>query len=108
MDVATRCFKVNVGTKNALDFQSVSYLGYRICNGNDSSLYYIVSSDKGFYRFTYHFQKNYFIQFQRKICKLNICKYIIAKAHLRLINDKNKNKSRKNRKYDICEYLIEC
>lgn len=48
MDVATSCFKVNVGTKNALDFQLASYLGYRICNGNDNSSYYIVSNDKGF------------------------------------------------------------
>ena len=33
------------GTKNALDFQPSSYLGYRICNGNDSSLYYITLKD---------------------------------------------------------------
>lgn len=67
------------GTKNALDFQPSSYLGYRICNGNDSSLYYIVSNDKGFYRFTYHFQKILFhtvskINMQIKYLQIYCCK----------------------------------
>lgn len=41
-------FKVKVGTKNALDFQLASYLGYMIGQGNEDSHYYIVSDDKGF------------------------------------------------------------
>ncbi len=48
LNVSTSCFKVNVGTKNALDFQLSSYLGYRIGNGSDNISYYIVSNDKGF------------------------------------------------------------
>lgn len=40
--------KVNVGTKNALDFQLSSYLGYLIGKNSPSSTYYIVSADKGF------------------------------------------------------------
>lgn len=40
--------KVTNGTKNALDFQLSSYLGYLIKN-NDSDLdYFIVSNDKGY------------------------------------------------------------
>ncbi len=41
-------FKVNVGTKNALDFQLTSYLGYLIGQGNQDARYHIVSDDKGF------------------------------------------------------------
>ena len=39
--------KVEVGTKNALDFQLVSYLGYIIANKEDDN-YYIVTKDNGF------------------------------------------------------------
>ena len=41
-------FKVKVGTKNALDFQLTSYLGYLIGQGGMDTNYYIVSDDKGF------------------------------------------------------------
>lgn len=40
--------KVKVGTKNALDFQLTSYLGYLIGQGGMDTNYYIVSDDKGF------------------------------------------------------------
>lgn len=42
--------KVEVGTKNALDFQLSSYLGYIICENKDDKdqKYYIVTKDKGF------------------------------------------------------------
>lgn len=43
-----KSFKVNVGTKNALDFQLVSYLGYLIAQGISTDKYYIVSNDTGF------------------------------------------------------------
>lgn len=43
------CCYVAVGTKNALDFQLASYLGYLIgTKNNDNNKYYIVSNDKGF------------------------------------------------------------
>ena len=41
-------FKVKVGTKNALDFQLTSYLGYLIGQCGMDTSYYIVSDDKGF------------------------------------------------------------
>lgn len=41
-------FKVKVGTKNALDFQLTSYLGYLIGQSGMDTNYYIVSDDKGF------------------------------------------------------------
>lgn len=40
-------FKVENGSKNALDFQLSSYLGYLIAN-NPNEKYYIVSKDKGY------------------------------------------------------------
>lgn len=42
-----RYYKVESGTKNALDFQLVTYLGYLI-HEDRSALYYIVSKDNGF------------------------------------------------------------
>lgn len=42
------CFKVITGTKNALDFQLASYLGYLIGENKKTSNYYIVSNDKGY------------------------------------------------------------
>lgn len=39
--------KVEVGSKNALDFQLVTFLGYEIANSNGEK-YYIVSKDSGF------------------------------------------------------------
>lgn len=44
--------KVAVGTKNALDFQLATYLGYLICDQQKSERtqeYYIVTKDNGFY-----------------------------------------------------------
>lgn len=41
-------FKVNVGTKNALDFQLVTYLGSVIGEYRTDAQYHIVSNDKGF------------------------------------------------------------
>lgn len=44
--------KVAVGTKNALDFQLATYLGYLICDRQKSEQtqeYYIVTKDNGFY-----------------------------------------------------------
>lgn len=40
--------KVTVGTKNALDFQLATYLGYLIGKESSAGKYYIVSKDKGF------------------------------------------------------------
>lgn len=42
-----RYYKVESGTKNALDFQLVSFLGYLI-RENGGSAYYIISKDNGF------------------------------------------------------------
>ena len=42
-------FKVKVGTKNALDFQLATYLGYLIGQGNrEEDKYFIISKDKGY------------------------------------------------------------
>ncbi len=41
-------FKVKVGSKNALDFQLTSYLGYLIGKYGSGAVYHIVSEDKGF------------------------------------------------------------
>jgi hypothetical protein len=43
-----RAYKVKTGTKNALDFQLSSYLGYLIGKGEADSRFYIVSNDKGY------------------------------------------------------------
>lgn len=40
--------KANIGTKNALDFQLSSYLGYLIGKGTPNARYHIVSKDKGY------------------------------------------------------------
>lgn len=42
------CHKVSVGTKNALDFQLSSHLGYLIGKGTRNTKYHIVSQDKGY------------------------------------------------------------
>ena len=42
-----RYFKADTGTKNALDFQLVTYLGYLIHSDRESR-YYIISKDNGF------------------------------------------------------------
>ena len=42
------CFKVITGTKNALNFQLASYLGYLVGENKKAANYYIVSNDKGF------------------------------------------------------------
>lgn len=41
--------RVDVGTKNALDFQLCTYLGYIICeNEGEEAEYYVVSKDQGY------------------------------------------------------------
>ena len=40
--------KVEVGTKNALDFQLATYLGYLIAKNESGMEYYVVSKDTGF------------------------------------------------------------
>lgn len=47
-NVRINCFKAKLGTKNALDFQLASYLGYIIGQGGAEEKYYIVSNDKGY------------------------------------------------------------
>lgn len=42
------CHKARTGTKNALDFQLSSHLGYLIGQGVEDAKYYIVSHDKGY------------------------------------------------------------
>lgn len=42
------CYKATTGTKNALDFQLSSYLGYLIGKSENNEKYYIVSNDKGY------------------------------------------------------------
>ena len=47
--ITYQSFKVSVGTKNALDFQLSSYLGYLIGKNLTPNInYYIVSNDKGY------------------------------------------------------------
>lgn len=46
--IGLHCYKVKTGTKNALDFQLASFLGYLIGKGNQTDQYHIVSNDKGF------------------------------------------------------------
>lgn len=62
----TTCYaiKANVGTKNALDFQLSSYLGYLIATNFDSDEYTIVSNDTG-YDCLCDYWKNYSIKVKR-------------------------------------------
>ena len=46
--VKLSAIKAKVGTKNALDFQLSSYLGYLIKEFGSNAQYYIVSDDKGY------------------------------------------------------------
>jgi hypothetical protein len=48
LNIKFRCFKVDSGTKNALDFQLSSYLGYLISQNNEKAHYYIISADTGY------------------------------------------------------------
>lgn len=48
LGVQIGCYKAKLGTKNALDFQLSSYLGYLIGKGSFEESYYIVSNDKGY------------------------------------------------------------
>lgn len=48
LGVQINCYKAKLGTKNALDFQLSSYLGYIIGKGTIEEKYYIVSNDKGY------------------------------------------------------------
>lgn len=51
--------KVEVGRKNALDFQLASYLGYVICENRDKKdeSYYIVTKDNGFASLTVYWER---------------------------------------------------
>ena len=50
--------KIDTGTKNALDFQLSSYLGYLICQNKDKErIYYIITKDKGFCSLTNYWKK---------------------------------------------------
>lgn len=46
--VRFQAFKASVGTKDALDFQLSSYLGYLIRSEGSFSAYHIVSNDRGY------------------------------------------------------------
>lgn len=48
LGVQIECYKAKLGTKNALDFQLSSYLGYIIGKGKTDEDYCIVSNDKGY------------------------------------------------------------
>lgn len=48
LNLHLNCYKIKTGTKNALDFQLSSYLGYLIGQGEEDEKYHIVSNDKGF------------------------------------------------------------
>ena len=48
LNIESHYQKANIGTKNALDFQLSSYLGYLIGKGTLNSRYHIVSKDKGY------------------------------------------------------------
>ncbi|MCR5626643.1 MAG: hypothetical protein K6F99_04940, partial [Lachnospiraceae bacterium] len=48
LKIKYKSYKVKVGTRNALDFQLSSYLGYLIGKYGTNTNYYIVSDDKGF------------------------------------------------------------
>ena len=48
LNVIIRLEKVTVGSKNALDFQLTTYLGYLIGTHLKSSNFHIISNDKGF------------------------------------------------------------
>lgn len=43
-----RYYKVESGTKNALDFQLVSFLGYMVHEHGQAAVYHIISKDSGF------------------------------------------------------------
>ncbi len=47
-EIKLHCYKVKVGTKDALDFQLSSQLGWFIGKNGSGVKYYIVSKDKGF------------------------------------------------------------
>lgn len=48
MNLKLSGYKVKIGTKNALDFQLASHLGFLAGKGSENDRYYIVSNDKGF------------------------------------------------------------
>ena len=48
LNLQLSCYKVKTGTKNALDFQLSSHLGYLIGKSKDNEKYHIVSNDKGY------------------------------------------------------------
>ena len=62
--ITYQIFKASVGTKNALDFQLSSYLGYLIGKNSlqdtkSDANYYIVANDKGYGRLCDYWQENF-------------------------------------------------
>ena len=68
--ITYQIFKASVGTKNALDFQLSSYLGYLIGKNSlqdtkKDTNYYIVSNDQGYDRLCEYWQKNFSVNVGR-------------------------------------------
>ena len=68
--ITYQIFKASVGTKNALDFQLSSYLGYLIGKNSlqdtkKDTNYYIVSNDQGYDRLCDYWQKNFSVNVSR-------------------------------------------
>ena len=68
--ITYQIFKAFVGTKNALDFQLSSYLGYLIGKNSlqdakKDTNYYIVSNDQGYDRLCDYWQKNFSVNVSR-------------------------------------------
>ena len=68
--ITYQIFKAFVGTKNALDFQLSSYLGYLIGKNSlqdtkSDANYYIVSNDQGYDRLCDYWQKNFSVNVSR-------------------------------------------
>ena len=82
--VSYKSFKVSIGTKNALDFQLASYLGYLI-GKEPSANYYIVSNDKGF-----DYLLDYWERFSINVEKIKTQAQVIVPAP---IKKKNKVKT---------------
>lgn len=104
-------FKVKVGTKNALDFQLITYLGYLIGKGDENTNYFIVSNDKGFEAVS-NFWKEHDISVNRISKKEHIAEDLATLDEIKALIGKhndpdevlkifNKYKSKK----DICDSL---
>ncbi len=91
-------WKVDVGHKNALDFQLVSYLGYLLAK-NDKEEYVIVSNDTGYNSvITFWKKKNYKVMLVTDLTKqnmlekqsellINVKQYIDDEEEAKLVTD---------------------